>query len=103
MRRSAPQHAGKHRDANEPAIVKALEKVGAEVVLLDQPCDLLVGFRGQNILLEVKNPEYRTKAGEEKKRKGRNQKERREAWRGEEIAVVWEEIEALRAIGFTDV
>lgn len=44
------------RDANELAIVKALEKVGANVVRLDQPCDLLVHYRKAITLLEVKDP-----------------------------------------------
>jgi len=42
------------RDENEPGIVAALERAGASVVRLDLPCDLLVGFRGWNLLLEVK-------------------------------------------------
>lgn len=46
----------KARDANEPGIIKALERAGATVLRLDEPCDLLVGFRGRNHLLEVKNP-----------------------------------------------
>lgn len=48
----------KKRDANEPAIVKALQQVGACVVKLNDPgCpDLLVGYRGATYLLEVKLP-----------------------------------------------
>lgn len=42
------------RDANEGEIVRALEKIGASVLRLDF-CDLLVGFRGVNKLLEVKD------------------------------------------------
>ena len=48
-------HRGQ-RDANEPDIVLALEQVGATVVRMDDPCDLLVGFRGRNYLFEVKLP-----------------------------------------------
>ena len=44
-------------DANQPAIVKALEAIGAKVVYIKKPLDLLVGFRKRNILLEVKNKE----------------------------------------------
>lgn len=48
------------RDANEPEIVEALEKVGAAVVRLDASVaglpDLLVGYRGRNVLMEVKLP-----------------------------------------------
>ena len=42
------------RDANEGEIVRALEKAGCDVVRLDF-CDLLVGRRGRNYLLEVKD------------------------------------------------
>lgn len=46
-------------DANQKAIVAALRDAGASVVSLagiGRGCpDLLVGFRGQNYLLEVKN------------------------------------------------
>lgn len=48
-----------HRDANEPDIVKGLRGIGAVVELLqgkDIP-DLLVGWRGSNYLIEVKNME----------------------------------------------
>jgi hypothetical protein len=45
--------AAKRDDAEEP-IVEALLKVGAYVVRLDQPCDLLVQFRNRWFTLEVK-------------------------------------------------
>jgi len=44
------------RDGNEKNIVDALLQIGATVERLDQPCDLLVGFRGKNFLFEVKLP-----------------------------------------------
>ena len=44
------------RDGNEKTIVDALRKLGASVHRMDKPCDLLVGFRGKNFLLEVKLP-----------------------------------------------
>ena len=43
-------------DENQKAIVKALEQVGAFVWIIGRPVDLLVGFRGMTILMEVKNP-----------------------------------------------
>ena len=46
------------RDANEPEIVEALEAVGAKVLRLDD-VDLLVAFRGNMYLLEVKTPQGR--------------------------------------------
>lgn len=47
---------GNTRDTNEKDIVKAIRRIGAKVVHMDKPCDLLVGYRGQNFLLEVKLP-----------------------------------------------
>ena len=50
----------KARDANEPEIVKALEAAGAAVVRLEPSTaglpDLLVGYRGRNLLMECKKP-----------------------------------------------
>lgn len=50
-------------DDNQGEIVRALEKIGAVVVSLaslgDGCPDLLVGFRGKNFLLEIKNPKGR--------------------------------------------
>lgn len=55
MRRAA------HVDANHTAIVEALRRLGALVTSLAAVGkgvpDLLVGFRGVNVLLEVKNPQ----------------------------------------------
>lgn len=45
------------RDANEPAIVEALEKIGCSVFLMKEPCDLACGVRGLTLFLEVKNPD----------------------------------------------
>lgn len=50
-----PAGFARKRDANEPEIIAALEAAGATVFPLDKPLDLLVGFRGQTFLLEVKN------------------------------------------------
>ena len=44
------------RDENEKEIVEALRAVGATVYLLNEPCDLLVGYHNQTILMELKNP-----------------------------------------------
>lgn len=49
---SMPRYAAR-RDQTEPDIVSALEGIGAKVERLDQPCDLLVNFRGAIHLLEV--------------------------------------------------
>jgi hypothetical protein len=45
------------RDRNELEIVHGLEAIGAYVVRLNAPCDLLVGYRGRWIPLEVKDGE----------------------------------------------
>ena len=42
------------RDADEPAIVEALRRAGAVVWHLSRPFDLLVGFSGRLVGLEVK-------------------------------------------------
>ena len=53
----------KKRDANEKEIVDALESIGCTVCRLDRPCDLIVGYRARNYLIEIKTPNGRlTKA-----------------------------------------
>lgn len=85
----------KKRDTAEPHIIQALERVGAEVWPLDTPVDLLVRFRQQWHLLEVKTP-Y-----------GKKQEARQDKRQEEQIAfltktgtpIVTTPMEALRAIG----
>ena len=85
---------GKQRDANEPDIVRALEQVHATVHELHAPVDLLVGWRGVNWLLEVKDgrkiPAHRALTAE--------QVEFFQLWRGSR-AVVRSPAEALCVIG----
>lgn len=48
-------------DANQPEIVEALRKAGAYVLHTHQiknAFDILVAFRGQLFIMEIKNPEY---------------------------------------------
>ena len=78
------------RDKNEPAIIQALVAVGATVQQADF-CDLVVGFRGQNYLIEVKNPEGKNKIEE-------SQAKLLETWRGQ-YEIVKTADEALRVIG----
>lgn len=78
----------KRRDPNEPAIVKALEAVGASVKRLDE-VDLLIGWRGHNFLLEVKGPKGALKPSQE---------EMIRSWRGQ-YGIVRTADEALRTIG----
>lgn len=84
MRRAA------RRDANEPDVIKALRQVGATVVQQDW-CDLVVGYRGQNYLLEVK-----TESGDLKPSQERLLSE----WRGH-YAIVRSPADALKEIGAT--
>lgn len=76
------------RDGNEMPIVNALRKVGCTIKRLDF-CDLLVGWRGRNFLLEVK-----TEKGQLKE----SQEEMVRSWRGQ-YEIVRTAEEALRAIG----
>ncbi len=43
------------RDANQPEIVAALRARGAYVVEIEHPVDLLVGWQGSWVLVEVKS------------------------------------------------
>jgi len=85
-------------DANQKDIVKALQAVGAAVTLLSsvgQGCpDLLVGWKGANWLMEVKDgrrppSERKLTPAQEKWHK---------AWKGQ-VAVVTNTAEALAVIG----
>lgn len=78
------------RDDNELAIVRDLERVGAKVHRLAQPCDLLVRFGYRLYLLEVRNP-----ANKYRKRKA-SQVEFLKAW---DVPEVTTSDEALRVIG----
>lgn len=83
------------RDHAEPAIIQALEQVGAEVWPLDQPVDLLVRFRGLWHLLEVKTP--RGKAGTAKQ--DRRQRTQIHFLQSTGTPIVKTPVEALKAIG----
>lgn len=86
-------------DPNQPTIVQALRKVGATVQHLHQVgkgCpDLLVGFRRQSFLLEVKDP---AKPPSHRRLSDDEQVWHR-SWQGLPVAVVHDVDEALRAIG----
>lgn len=83
-------------DINQPAIVAALRDAGASVEPLHRVgagCpDLLVGIRGQNYLLEVKNGKGKLNDIQQKWHP---------AWRGQ-VAVVTTPEEALTVIGLTN-
>jgi hypothetical protein len=93
------RHAAQ-RDANEPEIVAALERVGASVTRLNGRGipDLLVGFCGKTFLLEVKLP-----VGAKGGLKGRDLNEDQQTWwrkwTGSRLHLVRSPGDALRAIG----
>lgn len=77
MRRAAK------RDIAEPEIVRVLTQCGFSVYRLNQPVDLLVGFRGRNFLVEVKtgNKGYGKSLND-------NQREFNDAWRGAKVVTL---------------
>lgn len=79
------------RDKNERDIITAYKGIGATVVQLSIKgvCDLLVGFRGVNYLVEVK---------EGKNNLTPDQIAFFDSWAGQRV-VVWTVDEALEAIG----
>ena len=88
-------HYAARVDTNHREIVDGLRRVGATVASTaalgkDRP-DVLVGFRGRNYWLEIKNPA-----------RGRRDAEQHDdwhaAWNGQ-VAVVWTLWEALTVIG----
>lgn len=82
-------------DANQREIISALRGIGATVQLLHQVgggCpDLLVGFGGQTVLLEVKNPEGRDRLQPE-------QEAWHNVWKGGPLGVVRSVEEAESAV-----
>ncbi|MCP4256754.1 MAG: hypothetical protein GY774_04405 [Planctomycetes bacterium] len=74
------QAYAKKRDANEPEIVEALEKIGASVERLDL-FDLLVGYKGRTYMMEVKNPLGKNKLTE-------SQIELMKTWKGSPLHIV---------------
>lgn len=95
MELSKHQRWDARRDANEPEIVAALERVGARVRRLSAPGipDLLVGYRQDIFLLEVKNRNTSHPKIQQQ------QEVFIEEWSDFRVYVVWNVDEALRAIG----
>jgi hypothetical protein len=87
------------RDINEPEIVQALRAVGATVVQLDKPVDLLVGYRGKSVLMEVKQPGIKVKSGDQKFSLTPNQKKFYAQWQGGELYTVRSVEQALACLG----
>ena len=91
------------KDYNQPEIVKALEDLGCDIIVLDKPTDLLVGFKGNNYLIEIKMP---TKKGwkdeftpAQKDFHGLNKLAADKEWRGQK-AVVYTIDEAIAVCSY---
>jgi len=95
MRRAAK------RDRSEPAIVAALREAGASVHRIsdkDAP-DLLVGFSGINLLMEVKNPPGdRGGTSKDGQHLLEGQAKWHREWKGAEVLVVHSPGEAVGAM-----
>jgi hypothetical protein len=83
-------------DENQQGIVMALVAMGCSVEIISDPTDLLVGFRGINLLLEVKLPR-RAKGGTSHSRLNPKQKRFFGLWRGQR-AVVRNPLEACQYV-----
>jgi len=84
-------------DANQAEIVAAMRKAGATVWVIGLPCDLLIGHRGQTLLMEVK-----TLTGKRAPKAAKYtalQVSFMAAWLGGAVATVTDVDGALRAIG----
>ena len=78
------------RDPNEKDIVAALQSMGASVIRLDQ-FDLLVGYKGLDTKMEVKNPavDWSLTA---------SQRRFIHAWQGSELYIVTSAEQAVQII-----
>lgn len=87
------------RDANEAEIVDALRTIGCSVVRLSEKGipDLLVGFKGNTFLLEVKLP-LGAKGGKSHSELTKDQQAFFEQWRGKEPVIVRSINDAFAAI-----
>ena len=93
------RHAGR-TDANQTEIVEILRTAGASVAITSGAGgglpDLLVGWKGETFLLEVKDGAKKPSA----RRLTKDEQWFVDHWTGRPVAVVHSEIEALQAIGF---
>lgn len=85
-------------DANRDQIVIALRAAGASVYDLRRPVDLLVGFRGQTLPMEIKRPPG-PKGGLAGRKHTKAQASFLATWCGGPVATVDGPEAALRAIG----
>ncbi|MEY4720068.1 MAG: hypothetical protein RL563_2686 [Pseudomonadota bacterium] len=88
MRRAA------RRDDNEGEIVRALRECGAQVVYIDEPCDLIVGYKGRTILVEIKDGSKPPSA----RKLTPNEQKFHDEWTGGELHVITSVSQALDVI-----
>ena len=81
-------------DENQTEIVKALREAGAYVYYIKEPCDLLVGYEGETLLMEVKNPD----SAYGKKGFNENQLDFAENWKGGPFCLVDSVESAMRML-----
>jgi len=84
-----PRHNPK-RDASEPEIVNTLQSLGCTVERMDRPCDLLVGYRGVNYLIEAK-----TAGTQYGKKLNDAQQKFNDGWRGSKIIILHSSVDAM--------
>jgi hypothetical protein len=56
----------KKRDTSERPIIEALKQFGMDVIQIDTPVDLVIGWRGVNYLAEVKTGKAKLRDGQAK-------------------------------------
>ena len=78
-------------DQNQDQVISALRAAGAYVWIIGLPVDLLVGYKGKTILVEIKNGS--------KKRLTKLQADFFENWSGSTLARIDSPEAALRMIG----
>ena len=92
----------KNTDKNEKVIVEALRKIPGVKVQTDVN-DILIGYRGKNYWIEIKNTDQLTKSGRLKKAKGKTyekQKALLDHWTGQ-YAICTSLDQILSIIGVT--
>lgn len=90
---SSPSRYRQRKDANQAEIVKALEAIGCDVIVMHSPVDLLVGRSFRTMLLECKDGSKPPSA----RRLTKEQLQFHASWRGHK-AVVTSPEEAIEAV-----
>lgn len=82
------------KDANKDAIVQALRAAGASVYDLKMPVDLLVGYQGKTVLMELKDGKKPPSA----RKKTPAQIKFWDEWKGATLVLVTDVESALRVL-----